>query len=80
MMRALVARNARRAQHARATPLRFTIQELLDTIGTTGGAPDTDVVQEILTQEYQVQIAYFVSGGHYTRRGGTRSPSDGSCF
>lgn len=35
MMRALVARNARRAQHARATPLRFTIQEL-DTIGTTG--------------------------------------------
>lgn len=34
-MRALVARSARRAQHARATPLRFTIQEL-DTIGTTG--------------------------------------------
>lgn len=42
MMRALVARNARRAQHARATPLRFTIQEL-DTIGTTGSVSNNRV-------------------------------------
>ena len=41
------------------------------------GAPDTEVVQEILTQENQVEISYFVSGNHDTRRGGTRSPSDG---
>ena len=58
----------------------MTLEELARHDPPMSGAPDTDVVQEILTQEYQVQIAYFVSGGHYTRRGGTRSPSDGSCF
>lgn len=42
MMRALVARNARRAQHARATSLRFTIQEL-DTIGTADSCLITEL-------------------------------------
>ena len=42
-----------------------------------GGAPDT--VQVILTQEYQFEIPYFVSGEHDTRRCGTRWPSDVWC-
>lgn len=42
MMRALVARNARRARHARATSLRFTSEEL-DTIGTTDSCLITEL-------------------------------------
>ena len=55
----------------------LTLEELARHRPPMGGAPDTEVVQKILTQEYQVEISYFVSGEHDTRRGGTRSPSDG---
>ena len=38
----------------------MTLEEVSRDRPLMGGAPDTEVVQEILTQEYQVQISYFV--------------------
>ena len=35
--------------------------------------PDTEVDQEILSQDYQIEISHFITGEHDTRRGGTRS-------
>ena len=56
----------------------MTLEELARHRPPMGGAADTEVVQEILTQEYQVEISYFVSGEHDTRGGGTKSSSDES--
>ena len=55
----------------------MTLEEVAPHRPPMSGAPDTEVVQEILTEEYQFEISHFVSGEHDTRRGGTRSPCDG---
>ena len=57
----------------------MTLEELARHRPPMGGAPDTEVIQEILTEEYHIEISYFVSEEHDTPRGGTRSPSDVWC-
>ena len=57
----------------------MTLERLARHRPPLGGDPDTEVVQEILTQVFQIEISYFVSGEHDTQRGGTRSPSDVWC-
>ena len=57
----------------------MTLEELARHRPSMGGAPDTEVAQEILTRESQVEILYLVSGEHDTRRGGTRLTSDVWC-
>ena len=62
----------------------MTLEEVARDRPPMGGAPDTDVLQVILKavylvneMEYMANISYSVTGDHDTRRGGTRSPSDG---
>ena len=44
----------------------MTLERLARHRPPLGGDPDTEVVQEILTQVFQVEISYFVSGEHDT--------------
>ena len=54
----------------------MTLEEVARNRPPMGRAPDTEVDQKILSLEYQIEISYFVSREHDSRRGGTRSHSD----
>ena len=49
----------------------MTLEEVARNCPPMGRAPNTVVDHKILSQEYQIEISYFVSGEHDTRRGGT---------
>ena len=56
----------------------MTLQEVERNRNPMGGAPDTQISQKILEQEYQVEISYFVSE-HESRGGCTTTPGYDRC-